>query len=245
MMLAVGNVQEAFHKVEQIVGEQNGYLSGSQIRQEGDRMTATMTLRVPADQATYQATLDRLRGIAERVVDEQAQAQDVTEEYVDLDARLRTLRASEESLLGTARQGDAGGGHPPDPARVDQRSEPDRADPGSEAGAGAARRHGDDQRDDPGGRRVQPAGLEPGRRRSRRRCGRSGRRCAGWPCSRSGCWCSRRSGAGSCCSAGRMIWLFIRLVRRMSRGRGPVRPGTPASPPPAAGDAGRLTLRRA
>jgi hypothetical protein len=58
-----------------------------------------MTLRVPADPATYQATLDRLRGLAERVVDEQAQAQDVTEEYVDLDARLRTLRASEESLL--------------------------------------------------------------------------------------------------------------------------------------------------
>ena len=62
-------------------------------------MTATVTLRVPADQATYQATLERLRGLAERVVDEQSQAQDVTEEYVDLDARLRNLRASEESLL--------------------------------------------------------------------------------------------------------------------------------------------------
>src|SRR4051812_14031763 len=40
MTLAVGNVQEAFHKVEQLVGEQNGYLAGSQIRQDGDRMTA-------------------------------------------------------------------------------------------------------------------------------------------------------------------------------------------------------------
>jgi Domain of unknown function (DUF4349) len=99
MTLAVGNVQEAFRQVEQIVAEQRGYLAGSQIRQDGDRLTATMTLRVPADSATYQATLDRLRGLAERVVDEQAQAQDVTEEYVDLDARLRTLKASEESLL--------------------------------------------------------------------------------------------------------------------------------------------------
>jgi Domain of unknown function (DUF4349) len=100
MTIAVGNVQDAFHQVEQIVGEQNGYLAGTQMRQDGDRMTATMTLRVPADPTTYQATLERLRGIAERVVDEQSQAQDVTEEYVDLDARLRTLRASEESLLG-------------------------------------------------------------------------------------------------------------------------------------------------
>jgi hypothetical protein len=99
MTMAVGNVQEAFRRVESIVGEQNGYLSGSQIRQDGDRMTATMTLRVPADPATYQATLEKLRGIADRVVDEQAQAQDVTEEYVDLDARLRTLKASEENLL--------------------------------------------------------------------------------------------------------------------------------------------------
>jgi hypothetical protein len=99
MSIAVQDVQEAFRRVEQIAGEQNGYLAGSQIRQDGDRQVATVTLRVPADQATYQATLERLRGLAERVVDEQSQAQDVTEEYVDLDARLRNLRASEESLL--------------------------------------------------------------------------------------------------------------------------------------------------
>jgi hypothetical protein len=99
MTLAVGNVQETFRQVEQVVGEQRGYLAGSQIRQDGDRMTATMTLRVPADPTTYQATLDRLRGLAERVVDEQAQAQDVTEEYVDIESRLRNLRATEESLL--------------------------------------------------------------------------------------------------------------------------------------------------
>jgi hypothetical protein len=99
MTIAVGDVQETFHKVEQIVAEQNGYLAGSQLRQDGDRLTATATLRIPADPATYQATLERLRGLAERVVDEQSQAQDVTEEYVDLDSRLRNLRASEESLL--------------------------------------------------------------------------------------------------------------------------------------------------
>ncbi len=99
MTIAVGNVQETYRQVEQLVAEQSGYLAGSQIRQDGDRMTATMTIRVPADPTTYQATLERLRGLAERVVDEQAQAQDITEEYVDLESRLRNLRATEESLL--------------------------------------------------------------------------------------------------------------------------------------------------
>ncbi|MFN8635624.1 MAG: DUF4349 domain-containing protein [Chloroflexota bacterium] len=99
MTLAVTDVPDAFHKVEQIVSQQRGYLAGTQIRQDGDRQIATMTIRVPADQATYQATLEQLRGISERVVDEQSQAQDVTEQYVDIDARLRTLKASEENLL--------------------------------------------------------------------------------------------------------------------------------------------------
>lgn len=99
MTIAVQNVQDVFRQVEQVASEQNGYLAGSQIRQDGDRMTATVTLRVPADNATYQATLERLRGLGERVIDEQAQAQDITEEYVDLESRLRNLRASEESLL--------------------------------------------------------------------------------------------------------------------------------------------------
>jgi hypothetical protein len=100
MTIAVGDVTDVFHKVEALAGEQKGYLATSQIRQDGDRLTATVTLRVPADNATYQATLDRLRSLADRVVDEQSQAQDVTEQYVDLDARMRTLKASEETMLG-------------------------------------------------------------------------------------------------------------------------------------------------
>jgi hypothetical protein len=99
MTIAVGNVEESFRQVEQLVNEQRGYLSGTSVRQDGDRTVATVTLRVPADPATYQLTLERLRGLAERVVDEQSQAQDVTEEYVDLESRMRNLQASEQALL--------------------------------------------------------------------------------------------------------------------------------------------------
>jgi len=233
MTLAVGNVQEAFHKVEQIVGEQSGYLSGSQIRQDGDRMTATMTLRVPADQATYQATLDRLRGIAERVVDEQAQAQDVTEEYVDLDARLRTLRASEESLLALLGRA----------TRVEDILQIQRelTNVRSQIEQIQGRKQALERRADLAtinvtlrevGAFARP-GWSPGAtfEEAVRALGAALRGLAGfaiWLLVFSPIW------GGFLLLGWGLIWLFMRLVRRTSRGRGPVRPGTPATPPPAA-----------
>ena len=93
------DVTEAYRQVEQIAAEQGGLVAGSQFRQEGERTVATVTLRVPADNRTYQATLDRLRALADRVIDEKGDVQDVTEEHVDLESRLRNLQATERSLL--------------------------------------------------------------------------------------------------------------------------------------------------
>ncbi|MBA2450891.1 MAG: DUF4349 domain-containing protein [Chloroflexi bacterium] len=100
MTISVTNVQDAYRQVERIAIEQGGLVAGSQVRQEGERTTATVTVRVPADPATYATTLERLRGVAEKVVEEQSQGQDVTEELVDLDSRLRNLHATEDSLRG-------------------------------------------------------------------------------------------------------------------------------------------------
>lgn len=98
MTISVVDVQEAYRQVERIAIEQRGLIAGSQIRQDGDRTTGTITVRVPADPTTYQATLERLRGIADRVLEEQSQAQDITEEFVDLESRLRNLQATEDTL---------------------------------------------------------------------------------------------------------------------------------------------------
>src|SRR4051794_30974248 len=100
LTLAVANVQDAYHAVQRIATEQGGLVGSAQVRQDGERASATVTIRVPTDPATYQATLERLRTLAQRVIEEQDKAQDVTEEYVDLDGRLRSLRESETSLLG-------------------------------------------------------------------------------------------------------------------------------------------------
>ena len=106
LTLVVGNVQEVYRQVERLAAEQGGFVAGSQVRQDGDRMTATVTVRVPADSATYLTTLERLRGLSERVVDEQVQVQDVGEEHVDLESRLRNLRATEDSLLALLTRAD-------------------------------------------------------------------------------------------------------------------------------------------
>ena len=99
LTLVVANVAETYRHVEQVAAEYGGFVASSQFRQEGDRPVASVTIRVPADGRTYQVTLDRLRGLADRVLDEKGDVQDATEEHVDLESRVRNLRATERSLL--------------------------------------------------------------------------------------------------------------------------------------------------
>ncbi len=66
----------------------------------GARRRATsinFTVRVPTDELT--ATLAAIRQVADRVVTESLQSQDVTEQFVDIEAQLRNLHALEIELL--------------------------------------------------------------------------------------------------------------------------------------------------
>src|SRR4051812_9814357 len=56
MTLVVADVMDAYRQIELLMMEQGGLVAGSQLRQEGDRTLATVTLRVPADGRGYQAT---------------------------------------------------------------------------------------------------------------------------------------------------------------------------------------------
>jgi hypothetical protein len=73
-----------------------GYVAGSQVWREGELLRARLTLRVPADKLS--PALAQLRGIAKRVENETVSSEDVSEEFVDLGARLRNLEATEEEL---------------------------------------------------------------------------------------------------------------------------------------------------
>src|SRR5919202_523761 len=62
----------------------------------------TMEARVPA--AQFDAAMKEIRAVGSRVTAEKITGQDVTEEYIDLEARLRTQRALEAQLLDITKQ---------------------------------------------------------------------------------------------------------------------------------------------
>jgi hypothetical protein len=97
--LVVGELQPALAKARAAIAGVGGYVGGSR-ETNGDHPVASITFRIPA--AQWEAGLTALRAIATKVVDEQTSAVEVTGQLVDLEARIRNLRASETSLQGIA-----------------------------------------------------------------------------------------------------------------------------------------------
>ena len=77
-------------------------MATAEVRQAGDLQPTSLTLRVPAE--AFDQAMAALRALAQEVLAEQTVARDVTEEYTDLDARLRNLKAAETQLLTLVEQ---------------------------------------------------------------------------------------------------------------------------------------------
>lgn len=97
MSLAVKDVAAAAREVEALALRSGGYVAQSQLSQyTGDQLRGTVVIRVPAE--GFRSVLDELRQLAVRVINESSNAEDVTAEYTDLEARLRNLEAVEREL---------------------------------------------------------------------------------------------------------------------------------------------------
>ncbi len=84
-------------EVEALANAAGGYVSQSELHQYyGDLMRGQVSLRVPAER--YRETLDAIRALGIRVLNENSNANDVTAEYTDLQAQLRNLEAAETEL---------------------------------------------------------------------------------------------------------------------------------------------------
>ena len=94
--LTVEGVARSFEDVGNIAVSAGGFVSSSSFGNSGDEQVASVTIRVP--QAAYQDVLRQLRGLGE-VESEQSSANDVTEEFTDLQARIRNLKATEERYV--------------------------------------------------------------------------------------------------------------------------------------------------
>jgi hypothetical protein len=71
-------------------------------RQTPESVTVTVIARVPS--AQFQTVLEKIRGIGGRIKQDKTTSQDVTEEYIDLEARLRAKRALEAQFLEIMKQ---------------------------------------------------------------------------------------------------------------------------------------------
>lgn len=95
--LIVKDAGESLEKVEAIAKDLGGYVVNSSSWYQDDQLRARLTIRVPSGE--FDAAMARLKELAIRVENRNVSTQDVTEEYTDLDARLRNLEATETELL--------------------------------------------------------------------------------------------------------------------------------------------------
>jgi len=96
--LVVQHPAESAEKVRALAQRLGGYLESSEVTGDPDVPGASLTIRVPADR--FEEARAEIRKLGLRVESEKTDAQDVTKQYVDQDARLRNLRAQEEQYLG-------------------------------------------------------------------------------------------------------------------------------------------------
>src|SRR5439155_13987152 len=97
LTLQVKDVGGTFQEVGQIATAAGGFVAGSNFALQGDQQIATATIRVPASR--YQDVLNQVRGLGAKVEAQSSNASDVTDEYSDLEARRRTLEATQTQLL--------------------------------------------------------------------------------------------------------------------------------------------------
>jgi len=95
--LIVKDAGESLEKVEAIAEDLGGYVVNSSSWYEEEQLRARLTIRVPAEE--FDTAMARLKDLAIKVENRNVSTQDVTEEYTDLDARLRNLEATEKELL--------------------------------------------------------------------------------------------------------------------------------------------------
>lgn len=94
----VKSLEKARQDIEKKVKEYGGYIVESNIyREENELMSGHLTIRIP--EKYFQQFLNDAEEAAAEIMGRTVTGQDVTEEYVDLESRLKSKRAVEKRLL--------------------------------------------------------------------------------------------------------------------------------------------------
>jgi len=107
--LIVPDTEEAITAIEELASDLGGYVVSLNTYQYEQGVQGSITIRIPAE--SFNAALEQLKALATTVRSESVGGQDVTDEYVDLESRLRHLRAVEEQIARLSRGGRGHRGH--------------------------------------------------------------------------------------------------------------------------------------
>ncbi len=97
MEVVVDDVSASAQKIGQIADTFGGHVVSSSVYEDGGRTFGSVVIRVDAD--SFDSALEAIQSLAVEVVRENTSARDVTEEYIDLTARVRNLERTEQQLL--------------------------------------------------------------------------------------------------------------------------------------------------
>lgn len=97
MSLVVKDVLDSRTKITQEVEKAGGYVVSSDISQPQETPTANVTLRIPAQK--FDQILGTIRSLGLKVTSENINSQDVTDEYIDLEGRLKSAEATKQQFL--------------------------------------------------------------------------------------------------------------------------------------------------
>ncbi len=98
LSLLVKKAEDTAGEIKNIAGSLEGYVSSSRIYEASEGVkSGKITIKVPADR--FDQAMKEIKSLAVKVEDEQESTRDVTEEFVDLEARVNNLKAEETQYL--------------------------------------------------------------------------------------------------------------------------------------------------
>lgn len=103
LSLQVKDVATAVSEITQIAATLNGLVVSSNLSQQDQaNVKAVITLKVPEERLTD--AINKIHAIAKTIISEQINSDDVTTDYIDLQARLKVAAAAEQQYLQILKQ---------------------------------------------------------------------------------------------------------------------------------------------
>jgi len=103
--LVVEDVPEAQDEIAELAARLGGWVVNSNIYGEKEEIRGWISIRIPSSK--FDQALAELKALAVRVTSESTSTEDITEEYVDLESRLRNAEATENQYLALLERAEA------------------------------------------------------------------------------------------------------------------------------------------